>query len=848
MAKPVILNEQQMGKVKTFANSYLYTRVPNYERNLMEYVMQAERLDKKSEAFFGIIEDTKRRQTSAVLSRVLARDDLIISSYSKPLPSSFKVFACKDVKEGGTVKVFIDVSGLIVEKNGFYNCNKIDVFCSHLLSAMTMMVYVNQPMKIIGNSTITISGTECFVALASHIFDYLRLNGYAENKNKISYIIAMYYQVNMLGLDREDQSTKNLAAKVSGLQLRDINTMEIFYEDEALINIDALLKSLTETFKLKGMTTDIFVEKWSWFFGTGTHFGCELFTSFAKMITDAYCGSYINNQKSIEKCCGRSIVEFTTAILRVGEDVIDNGFRYESSLDREVYGAKGRDILREGLFGPNVKIPNEDKITVEDITGDTSKLSKKIKKCISYHKDAGCTEKEISKAAKEIYLGVIGSADINKYNNCVSCTVSTISKYLVTKDKDYIINGLSKTIVNCTKAIQDEKKADYKEINKKLVTDCKKALKVLDKDNSLLKESVMLEWDIDYDAEPDFYDIKDEFGADFYNAVMKELSSVFKKYSVARIIENNLKKHGHYNKSYIVFDKNLSRPSTTVLVVQKGKNKLFVRGAKKIYISCQPLQFVYDKYAKEVYHSSLNDEIKNEACSKAEALLRDIHGDLRDKGFFELRDSAGINVVFQDFNDMSVLDIWLSGTFIGMLESKYKFKEDIYSIATKLTEWVNLTDFDSKFIVNEAILPRLHNAKKKTVEDKNIEIYDAKQMIKYRLKEIVQRYNKTPSIKNKMRKDIDKALLVYKEEDFDGYREDRQNVPNLTYGICNETETSMTFLIYSGSEPMRLALLPTIKNIRKDLLKCRDISSLPGLSSISTGDGDEGCIFVTFKD
>lgn len=655
MAEPVILNEQQMGKVKTFANSYLYTRVPNYERNLMEYVMQAERLDKKSEAFFGIIEDTKRRQTSAVLSRVLARDDLVISSYSKPLPSSFKVFACKDVKEGSTVKVFIDVSGLIVAKNGFYNCNKIDVFCSHLLSAMTMMVYVNQPMKIIGNSTITISGTECFVALASHIFDYLRLNGYAENKNKISYIIAMYYQVNMLGLDREDQSTKNLAAKVSGIQLRDINAMEIYYEDEALTNIDALLKSLTETFKLKGMTTDIFVEKWSWFFGTGTHFGCELFTSFAKMITDAYCGSYINNQKSIEKCCGKSIVEFTTAILRVGEDVIDNGFRYESALDREVYGARGRDILREGLFGPNVKIPNEDKITVEDITGDTSKLSKKIKKNISYYKDAGCTEKEISKAAKTIYLGVIGSVDINNYNNCVSTTVSTISKYLVTKDRDYVINGLSKSIVNCTKAIQDEKKADYKEINKKLVTDCKKALKVLDKDNSLLKESVVLECD-------------------------------------------------------------------------------------------------------------------------------------------------------------------------------------------------NLTDFNSKFIVNEAILPRLHNTKKKTVEDKNIEIYDAKQMIKYRLKEIVQRYNKTPSIKDKMRKDIDKALPVYENEDFDGYREDRQNVPNLTYGICDETETSMTFLIYSGSEPMRLALLPTIKNIRKDLLKCRDISSLPGLSSISTRDGDEGCIFVTFKD
>lgn len=484
------IQESGSSTPKTFANSFLYKRVPNYERNLMEYVMQAQRLDKKSEAFFSIIEDVKRRQSSAVLSRVLAREDLIISSYEKPLPASFKVFACKDVKAGGGVKVFIDVSGLIVEKNGFYICNKIDVLCSHLMSAMTMLVYANQTMKITGNSTITQSGTQCFVSLASHIFDYLRLNGYAENKNKISYILAMYYQVNMLGFDREDQSTKNLAVKVSGLQLKDINAMEIYYEDEDLTNIDTLLKSITETFKMRGMTTDIFIEKWSWFFGTGTHFGCELFTAFAKMITDAYCGSYINNQKSIEKCCGRTMVEFSTALLRVGEDVIDNGFRYESSIDRECFGMKGNDIITEGLFGPKVKISNEDKLTVEDIrNSNPSIIATKAKKQTKLMKDGGCSTKEISKNCKQLWLEVVGSVDINNYNNALSTVVGAIHKNLETKEKDYIIHVLVQTIVNFNKALADEKNSGDPKMQKKILADAKKALKILDSKNAMLKES-----------------------------------------------------------------------------------------------------------------------------------------------------------------------------------------------------------------------------------------------------------------------------------------------------------------------------------------------------------------------
>lgn len=478
-----------MNKVKTFANSYLYTRIPDYERNILNFVMKADRIDKQSEAFLGIIEDTKRRQTSAVLSRVLAREDVILGVSDKGLPASFKVFACKDLRTDSSVKVFIDCSGLITLKNGYYVCNKIDVFCTYLLAAMTMLVYNSEPMRIITNSTIVQNGTECFVSLASHIFDYLRLNGYAENRIKINYILAMYFQVSMLGLNREDTSVKNLAAKVAGVQHRDINAMEIYYSDEDLLNIDTILKCITNTFKTKGMSTDVFVDKWNWFYGTGTHFACELFTSFSTMITNAYCGSYINNQKTIEKCCGRSMVEYTNAILRVGTDAIDVGFRYESGIDRDSYD-RSITVTQEALF--NKRITKEMKITIEDLEGNASDLTKKIKTL----SDKGYkNDKERSKGMKSIYLAAIGTVSSNylaagtskKYNNMISTVVKAISRDLLIKEKEYVINGLANSITGLTKNLANDPKAHSNA--KAVIADCKTALKVLDPKNAVLSES-----------------------------------------------------------------------------------------------------------------------------------------------------------------------------------------------------------------------------------------------------------------------------------------------------------------------------------------------------------------------
>jgi hypothetical protein len=57
-------------------------------------------------------------------------------------------------------------------------------------------------------------------------------------------------------------------------------------------------------------------------FGTGTVFALEIFPAFASMMTDAYVGGYINNQKSIEKIAGTGMTEITKTLLTIGAESI----------------------------------------------------------------------------------------------------------------------------------------------------------------------------------------------------------------------------------------------------------------------------------------------------------------------------------------------------------------------------------------------------------------------------------------------------------------------------------------------------------------------------------------------
>jgi len=308
---------------KTFASSYLYSIYAEYEKELFNFIMSGEQINKLADSFYDIKYEVKKRQISNSLIKVLESDNVILIINNNPLPKPFKVFAAKDVKGDKKLKTFIDCTGLIGEVNGSYVCDDIDILIAHLVSAMNNLIYYIDEKRIVGNNDIATSGAKCFSALLTHIIDYLcKISINPTTKNKCIYMTSLYFLVNILEKDLDDNSARAISRKISGLSEREEEIIRLQTDKNTFLNIKFFIESLTDVLKLNSVSLDVVTAKWMYLFGNGTVFGLEMYTSFTSMITDAYVGCYINNQKTIEKVCGRNMVDYTKTVLRIGDGAV----------------------------------------------------------------------------------------------------------------------------------------------------------------------------------------------------------------------------------------------------------------------------------------------------------------------------------------------------------------------------------------------------------------------------------------------------------------------------------------------------------------------------------------------
>lgn len=311
-------------KMKNLNSTYLYKTMPNYDKEIHEMILQGERIDKSHETFSDIKYEVKRKNVDSTLVKLLDSDRIVLVLPNKPLPKSFKFIISRDIKDDKKIKVFIDCSGVLAP-NGtgykFINNQAVNIFISYLVAGRTAFIMEAKPNVILNNSTLTMSGTKSFAALVNYVLDYIgKININVTNRNKSLYLAAVYYQVNLLGKDIDFKSVKDIALNISGISEREANIIELDYEKDSFDNIFNFLKLVKESIKIKDLTFDAFIEKWMFTMGTGTVFGLELFQYFAQMITDAYIGAYINNQKTIEKIAGQNMIEFSKTLIKIGSD------------------------------------------------------------------------------------------------------------------------------------------------------------------------------------------------------------------------------------------------------------------------------------------------------------------------------------------------------------------------------------------------------------------------------------------------------------------------------------------------------------------------------------------------
>jgi hypothetical protein len=311
---------------KTYSQTYLYSQYSEYEKKIYEFIINAERIDTKSSEFDEILYDIKRgRRISDNLSKVITSDNVVIGINSgKALPKAFKSFVAADVKDGSKVKAFIDVTDCIVYKNGIYVCNKLDWFISYIINAMTSYVYVKAENKLIGNASILKDGCDAWTRCFSYIIDRMyKISTVMQVKNRVDYLAGIYYQVALMGKDivKNEDSIKANAIRTSNIDPKDARVVDIMIADGDFRNIDTFVKALGRIIQFKDIKTGNIVSYWMNAFGPGTVFALEYLPAFSAMMTNTYVGAYLDQQMTIEKVAGQSMINFSKTILQIGASV-----------------------------------------------------------------------------------------------------------------------------------------------------------------------------------------------------------------------------------------------------------------------------------------------------------------------------------------------------------------------------------------------------------------------------------------------------------------------------------------------------------------------------------------------
>lgn len=306
---------------KKVNSTYIFSMYNDkYEKSIFEFIMEARRVDTKSEEFEDIVYDVSRRQVSSSLVKVLKSSHIVLAISPSNLSKSLKVFSANDVKGDKQLKVWIDCSNIISLDKGKYICHNVDMLISYLVDAMVTYIYNVKETAITKNSNLTRLGSEAFSKIFCYIMDYLyKTNNMRDMKERISFMSILYYNDCILGKPYNSDGTIAIAKKIANISDREAMSIIVDIKDDSFLNLKFFVEALSKELRLSKLSTEIIVEKWMYIFGSGTVFGLEMFPAFSALITDAYVGAYINNQKSIEKVLGGTMVQFAKEILQIGE-------------------------------------------------------------------------------------------------------------------------------------------------------------------------------------------------------------------------------------------------------------------------------------------------------------------------------------------------------------------------------------------------------------------------------------------------------------------------------------------------------------------------------------------------
>ena len=312
---------------KTYADSFLYKKSIDYGKDMLKFIVGANRIDTKSVEFSDILFDIKRRKVSDKLTKVITSPNVVIGINDKSLPKAFRVFVAQDIKMDKNYKVFIDATDFIKYNNGTFQCTELNWLISYVIAGMTNYIFKLREGKLTMDSSVIMDGGDCFVRMLSYTIDRIyKITSVQQIKKRVDYVCALYYQINLLCKDSFSESQfnsiKNYAMRIVDIDDREAKVVDIMLKQEDFENIDTFIQALGRMFNFKDIKIDAILGTWLKAFGTGSIFALEYFPAFSMIMTNTYIGGYIDNQITIEKVCAKSLPKFCKTILQIGEGVV----------------------------------------------------------------------------------------------------------------------------------------------------------------------------------------------------------------------------------------------------------------------------------------------------------------------------------------------------------------------------------------------------------------------------------------------------------------------------------------------------------------------------------------------
>lgn len=289
---------------------YLYSKMNGYTKIMADAILHAKRIDRNTTEFAEDVGlEIKRSKAPVYLLKILTSKNTHLIQPENPLPKPIRVFAAKDLKGSKKINTFIDISNIISEANNNRYKVNTSVLIAYLLSAKHNMMYYGIPGAFSNKSQLVLLETRAFAKLFTHVIDYLgNISIITENREKMMYLSAEYFLYNHLKLTDEDR-VHEIAMRVADINESQQNIFNIVSEGKDLKTLPGFVDTIKEIFKMNKLTLSVVIEKWMFLYGAATVLSLEFLPSFLTMITDAYSGVYLNNQKSIEKILAKDLVE-----------------------------------------------------------------------------------------------------------------------------------------------------------------------------------------------------------------------------------------------------------------------------------------------------------------------------------------------------------------------------------------------------------------------------------------------------------------------------------------------------------------------------------------------------------